>query len=170
MKEGEVAELLEVRGWKGGMDVRPSTGLVSKDRQRCQQRDGREQTDGDVHIGDRAHAGDSSKDDDEAGEKISAVFGGDDGGEDEVKNVAAADELVACDGSVGEEDGDDAQDAGDLAVTRFEQVGDGELGELAGAGRDEVNEQKACQAAGSLPESSEAVSVGIFRTGEERAG
>ena len=59
--------------------------------------------------------------------------GADDVGEDEVEDVAAADELVAGDGGVGEEDGDDAEDARGLVVAGFEEVGDGELGELARA-------------------------------------
>src|SRR6202035_458229 len=120
----------------------------------------------DVHVSPRAHACYCSEDDNEASEQISAIFGGYDGGEDEVENVAAADELVARDRRVGEEDSDDAEDAGSLVVSGFEQVGDGELGELAGARRDEVDEQKASPATGSLPQRGKAVSVGIFRTGE----
>ena len=67
-----------------------------------------------------------------------------------MEDVSAADELVAGDGGVGEEDGDDAEDAGGLVVAGFEQVGDGELGELAGARGDEVDEQKAGPSAGGL--------------------
>ncbi len=91
-------------------------------------------------------------------------------GKDEVEDVAAADELVAGDGGVGEEDGDDAEDAGGLVVAGFEQVGDGELGELAGARRDEVDEREAGPSAAGLPEGGEAVSVGVFCAAEERAG
>ena len=100
---------------------------------------------------------------------IFAEVGADDGGEDEVENVAAADELVAGDGGVGEEDGDDAEDAGGLVVAGFEQVGNGELGELAGAGRDEVDKQEPGPAAGPLPQSGKAMFIGIFRAAEKRA-
>ncbi len=155
-----------MRGGKRGANVRPSTGLVSEDRKRYQQSGRREQTNGDVHVSNRAHAGDGSEDDNEAGEQISAIFGGYDRGEDEVENVAAANELIARDGSVGEENGDDAEDAGDLAVTCFQQVGDGELGKLAGARSNEVDKEKPSPAPGPLPESGEPVSIGIFRTGE----
>ena len=87
-----------------------------------------------------------------------------------MEDVPAADELIAGDGGVGEEDGDDAEDAGGLIVACFEQIGDCELGELAGAGRDEVDEQKPSPAAASLSESSKAMLIGVFRTCEERAG
>ena len=96
--------------------------------------------------------------------------GGDGGGEDEVQDVSAADELVAGDGGVGEEDGEDAEDAGGLVVAGFEQVGDGVLGEAAGARGDEVNEGEAGPASGGLPEGGEAVAVGVFGAAEQRAG
>ena len=63
-------------------------------------------------------------------------------GKDEVQDVSAADELIAGDGGVGEEDGDDAEHAGGLVVAGFEQVGDGELREFARARGDEVDEQR----------------------------
>ena len=96
--------------------------------------------------------------------------GGDGGGEDEVEDVSAADELVAGDGGVGEEDGDDAEDAGGLVVAGFEQVGDGVLGEAAGARGDEVDEGEAGPSSGGLPEGGEAVAVGVFGAAEQRAG
>ena len=86
-----------------------------------------------------------------------------------MQDVAAADELVAGDGRVGEEDGDYAQHARGLVVPRFEQVGNGELGELARAWSDEVNQQKPGPAAGGLPQSREAVIVGVFRTAQQGA-
>ena len=78
-----------------------------------------------------------------------------------MEDVSAADELVAGDGGVGEEDGDDAEDAGGLIVAGFEEVGDGELREAAGAGRDEVDEGEAGPSSGGLPECGEAVAVGV---------
>ena len=75
----------------------------------------------------------------------------------------------AGDGGVGEEDGDDAEDAGGLVVAGLEEVWDGELGELAGARGDEVDEQEAGPAAGGLPERGEAVFVGVFGAAEEGA-
>ena len=87
-----------------------------------------------------------------------------------MEDVAAADELVAGDGGVGEEDGDDAEDAGGLIVAGFEEVGDGELGEFAGARGDEVDEQKAGPSAAALPEGYEAVFIGVFGASEEGAG
>ena len=59
-----------------------------------------------------------------------------------MKDVPAADELIAGDCGVREEDRNDAEDAGGLIIASFEQIGNGELGELAGARRDEVDEQK----------------------------
>ena len=87
-----------------------------------------------------------------------------------MEDVSATDELVAGDGGVGEEDGDDAEDAGGLVVAGFEEVGDGELGELAGAGGDEVDEEQAGPAAGGLPEGGEAVFIGVFGASEKGAG
>jgi hypothetical protein len=87
-----------------------------------------------------------------------------------VEDVSAADELVAGDGGVGEEDGDDAEDAGGLVVAGFEEVGDGVLGEVTGARGDEVNESEASPSSSSLPERSESVLVCVFRAAEQRAG
>ena len=87
-----------------------------------------------------------------------------------MEDVSAADELVAGDGGVGEEDGDDAEDAGGLVVAGFEQVGDGVLREAAGAGGDEVDEGEAGPSSGGLPERGEAVAVGVFGAAEQRAG
>ena len=156
-------------GRKRGADVGPSTRLVGEYRRRNQQSNGGEQADGDVHIRDRAHTRDGSEENDEAGEEIFAEIRADDGGEDEVENVAAADELVTGDGGVGEEDGNHAEDASGLVVPGFEQVGNRELGELAGAGRDEVDKQEPGPATGPLPQSSKAMFIGIFCTGEKRA-
>ena len=91
-------------------------------------------------------------------------------GEDEVKDVPAADELVAGDGGVGKEDGDDAEDAGGLVVAGLEQVGDGVLGEVAGSRRDEVDESEARPSSGRRPKSRKAVTVAVLGRGEERAG
>ena len=143
---------------------------MQQDGQRGAEGEGGEQADGDVHVGDRGHSGDGGEDDDECGDEIAAVDGGDGVGEDEVKDVSAADELVAGDGGVGEEDGDDAEDARGLVVARFEQVGDGVLGEAAGARGDEVDEGKAGPSTGGLPEGGEAVAIGVLRAAQQRAG
>jgi len=87
-----------------------------------------------------------------------------------VEDVSAADELVAGDGGVGEEDSNDTEDAGGLVVASFEQIGDGVLGEAAGARGDEVDEGQAGPAAGGRPKGSEAVAVGVLRTAEQGAG
>ena len=87
-----------------------------------------------------------------------------------MQDVAAADELIAGDRGVGEEDGDDAEHARGLVVARFEQVGDGELRELAGARSDEVDEQQTGPSAGGLPQRGEAVLVGVLCAAEQRAG
>ena len=157
-------------GGKSGVDGGPAAGVVDEDGQGEAEGDGGEQADDEVHVGDRGHAGDGGEDDDEGGDDVAAVDGGDGGGEDEVEDVSAADELVAGDGGVGEEDGDDAEDAGGLVVAGFEQVGDGVLGELAGARGDEVDEGEAGPSSGGLPEGDEAVAVGVFGAAEERAG
>src|ERR1039458_1013492 len=129
----DVAEDLEVSGGEGDANGGPSAEAVDEDGQRETEGEGGEQADDDVHVGDRRHAGDGGEEDDEGGDEVAAVDGGDGGGGDEVEDVSAADELVAGDGGVGEEDGDDAEDAGGLVVAGFEQVGDGVLGEAAGA-------------------------------------
>ena len=152
------------------MDGGPAAEVVHQDGQRGAEGEGGEQADGDVHVGDRGHAGDGGEEDDEGGDEVAAVDGGDGAGEDEVEDVSAADELVAGDGGVGEEDGDDAEDAGGLVVAGFEQVGDGVLGEAAGARRDEVDEGEAGPSSGGLPERGEAVAVGVLGAAEQRAG
>ncbi len=118
--------------------------------------------DEEVHVRDRRHPGDGGEDDNEACDQVAAQDGSDEVGEDEVQDVAAADELVAGDCGIGQDDGHDAEDAGGLAVAGFEQVGDGELGELAGAGRDKVDEQQPGPSSGALPERDEAVVVGVL--------
>ena len=143
--------------------------MMDEDGQRDEHGEGGEQADDDVHVGDRGHAGDGGEDDDEGGDDVLAEVRGDEVGEDEVENVSAADELIAGDGGVGEEDGDDAEHAGGLVVASFEQIGDGELRELARARRDEVDEQQTGPAAAALPERGEAVLVGVLRAAEQRA-
>ena len=167
--KGEVAEELEVGGGEGGANGGPAAGEVHEYGQRDEQGEGGEQADDDVHVGDRGHAGDRGEERDEGGEDAAALDGGD-GREDEVQDVSAADELIAGDGGVGEEDGDDAEDAGGLVVAGFEQVGDGELRELAGAWSDEVDERESSPSAGGLPEGGEAVAVGVLCAAEQRAG
>ncbi len=140
LHEREVAEDLKVGGRQRGVDGGPASGMVDQDRQREQHGDGGEQTDDHIHIGDRGHAGNRREDDDEGGDDVAAQLGGDEGGEDEVEDVAAAEKLITGDGGVGEEDGDDAEHTRGLVVAGLEQVGDGELGELAGARRDEIDQ------------------------------
>jgi hypothetical protein len=151
------------------VDGGPSACVVDEDGQSDDEREGGEEAYGDVHVGDRGHASDGGEDDDEGGDDVFAEICGDGVGEDEVEDVAAADELVAGDGGVGEEDGDDAEDAGGLVVAGFEEVGDGELGEFAGAGGDEVDEEKAGPSTAALPEGYEAVFVGVLGASEEGA-
>src|ERR1035437_720875 len=165
-----VAEELEVGGGEGGVDGLPSAEAVYQNRKGGAEGSGGEQADGYVHVSDRGHAGDGGEEDDEGGDEVSAVDGGDGVGEDEVEDISAADELVAGDGGVGEEDGDDAEDAGGLVVACFEQVGDGELGEASGARGDEVDEGEAAPSSCALPEGREAVLVGVFGAAEQRAG
>ena len=86
-----------------------------------------------------------------------------------MQDVAAADELIAGDRGVGEEHGDDAEHAGGLVVAGFQEIRDGELRELAGARRDEIDEGEAGPSAGGLPERGEAVVVGVLRAAEQRA-
>ena len=136
---GEITEELEMGGGKVGVDCGPATSLVHEDGECDTHGKSGEQADGDVHIGDGGHAGNGSKEDDKGSDDVSSKLSGDEGGEDEVEDVAAADELVAGDGSVGEENGDDPQDAGSLVVPGLEQVGDGELGEFARARSDKVD-------------------------------
>ena len=86
-----------------------------------------------------------------------------------MEDVAAADELVGGDSGVGEEDGDDAEDAGGLVVAGLKEIGDGVAGELAGAGGDEDDEQETGPAAAGLPECGKAVLVGVLGAAEEGA-
>ncbi len=166
---GEIAEELEVRGGKGGVDDGPAAGSVGDDGQGEEHGEGGEEADGDVHVGDGGHAGYRCENNDEGGDDVFAEVCGDQVGEDEVEDVAAADELVAGDGGVAEEDGDDAEDAGGLVVAGFEEVGDGVLGEFAGTGGDEVDEEEAGPSSTALPEGCEAVFIGVFGASEERA-
>ncbi len=167
---GEIAEELEVRGRERGVDGRPSAGSVDEDGESEAHGDRGEEADEEVHVGNRRHAGDGGEDDNEGGEDVTAHDGRDGVREDKVEDVSTADELVACDGGVGEQDRDHAEDAGGLVVAGFEEVGDGELGELAGAGSDEVDKQEAGPSSASLPEGDKAVFVGIFGAAEEGAG
>ena len=98
------------------------------------------------------------------------MYGGDGRGKDEVEDVSAANELVAGDGGVGKENCDYAEDARGLVVARFQQVGDGVLGEAACARRDEVDERQTNPATGRLPQGREAVAIGVLRASKQRAG
>ncbi len=164
---GEVAKYLKVRGGKGGVDGGPASGTVGEDGQGDEQGEGGKKSNGYIHIGYGGHAGYRGEDDDEGGDDVFAEVGCDEVGEDEVEDVAAADELVAGYRGAGKEDSDDSEDAGGLVVAGFEEVGDGELGELAGSGGDEEDEEDADPAAASLPEGCEAVLVGVLRATEE---
>src|SRR5665213_2199316 len=84
--------------------------------------------------------------------------------------VAAALELVARDSDIGKEDGEGAEHAGSLVVADFKQVRQRELRKLAGARRNEVDEQKTQPTACRLPERRKTVSVGVLCSGKERAG
>ena len=156
-------------GGESGVDSGPSAEAVDEDRERDAKSEGGEQADGEIGVGYRGHSGDRGEEDDEGGDEAATLNGGD-GGEDEVEDVSAADELVAGDGRVGEEDGDDAEDTGGLVVAGFEQVGDGVLGEVARARRDEVDEREAGPSSSSLPECGESVLVGVLSASEEGAG
>ena len=81
----------------------------------------------------------------------------------------ATNELVTGDGGVGEEDGDDAEDAGGLVIPRFEKIGDGELREFAGPRSNEVDEEKSSPAAGGLPKGGKADSIRVLYAGKQRA-
>jgi hypothetical protein len=142
---------------------------VRENRQRDQKRDCGEQADGEIHISDRAHAGNGGEDNDEGRDDLLAVTRGD-RGEDEVEDIAATDELVAGNRGVGEEDSDDAEDAGSLVVTGLEQIGDCELGELSRTRSNEVDEKKAGPTARRLPEGGKAVLISVFRSRKKRAG
>src|SRR6185437_2469881 len=89
-----------------------------------------------------------------------------DGWEDEVQDVAAADELVAGDGCIGEENGQDTKHARGLVVARLQQIGDGELRELSGPWSDEIDERETSPSARGLPQGGEAVFVGVLCAAE----
>ena len=90
-------------------------------------------------------------------------------GEEEVKDIAAADELVTGDSRVSKEDGDDAEHASSLAIPCFQQIGNRELGEFACARRDEVNKQQTSPSAPGLPQRREAMPIGVLRAAQQRA-
>ena len=158
-----------MRGGQCGADGVPAPGHVGEHGERGDHGECGEQADDDVHIGDGAHAGDGGKQDDEARKDVLALHAGDDR-EDEVQNVAAADVLVAGDGSVGEKDREYAEDTGCLVVASLQEVRDGELRELSRARCDEVDEQQAGPAAAGLPQGGEAVFVGVLRAAQQGAG
>ena len=60
-------------------------------------------------------------------------------GEDQMQDVAAADELIAGDDHVRNNDGDGGQHASSGVVARFKQIGNGELRKMAGAACDSGN-------------------------------
>ena len=115
---------------------------MDEDRERDTEREGGEQTDGEVGVRDGGHAGDGGEQDDKDGDEATALDGGD-GGEDEVEDVSAANELVTGDGGIGEKDGNGAEDAGGLVVASFEQVRERELGEVAGSRGDRSKKMRA---------------------------
>jgi hypothetical protein len=86
-----------------------------------------------------------------------------------VQHIAAAFELVAGDAYIGKENGDRAENACRLVIACFKEVGERELGELAGSRSDEVNQQQSQPSPGGLPQGGKAVAVGIFRSGKERS-
>ena len=161
---------LEMRSGQRGSNRRPTTGHVREDGERNNERNGSKHADGKVHVGDRTHAGDSGEDNDKGSNDLLAKVGADDRGEDEVENVAAADELITGNGGVSEKNGDHAEDAGRLVITGLKQIRNGELRELPCAWRDEVDKQKPGPAACGLPQSGKAMLICIFRTGKQRAG
>src|SRR5258708_416740 len=114
---------------------------MREDGERDDKRNGGKQADRKIHIGDRAHAGDSGEDDHEGSDDLLTVARGD-RRKDQVQDVAAADELVTGDSGVGEEYGNDAEDARSLVITSLKQVGNGELGELPRAWSNEIDENK----------------------------
>ena len=121
-----------------------------------------------VQISHRGHAGGRGKENHEAGDDVHAggLFNL---GEDEVKNVAAADELVAGDDDAGDYDGDAAKDSGGGIVPGLQQIGNGELGEAAGAAGNEGNQNEAQPTAGGLPERGETIAVGVFGAAKQAA-
>ena len=76
----DVAEDFEVGGWQSGMHGGPAGesgigAVVDEDWERDAEGDGREQADGDVHVGDGRHAGYGGEEDDEGGDEDSALDG-----------------------------------------------------------------------------------------------
>src|SRR6185437_8492483 len=98
------------------MDDMPASGAVDEKGQREDEGDGGEYADQDIHVRDGRHASDSGEDDDEGGNDVDSGGGisRDHGGKHHSQDVAAADELIAGDGGVGEEHRDDAEHAGEL--------------------------------------------------------
>jgi hypothetical protein len=101
----------------------PTAGLGQQHGRGYNADDGDQRADGHIHIGDGRHAGHGRGDNDEDGDDPGALLRRQSVGKDEVQHIAAALELIAGDGHVGEEDGDGAEHAGGLVVARLEKVG-----------------------------------------------
>src|SRR5437588_9242280 len=91
-------------------------------------------------------------------------------GEDQMQDVAAALKLVRSDGREGEQDSNGPQDACGGVIAGLQQVGDGELGELARPWRNDQNHQQPNPATGRLPQGREAVLEGILSAAKQAAG
>ena len=170
LKQREVSKQLEVSCGKRLRDVAPSTGVVQKYGERKAHGNNGKDADNYVHVCDGGHSGDGGEENDERRDDVFAQVSGDHGRENEVQDVAAAGELIAGNGSEGEQNGDDSQYASGLVVARLEQIGDGELGKLARTRRNEVDEEQSRPSAACLPQGSEAMLVCVLRAAEKGSG
>ena len=152
------------------MQTGPAAGLMQQVRRGDDADACDERADGDIHVGHGGHAGECGSNDDEDRDDVGAELRRDGIREDEVKNVAAAFELIAGDADVGKKNGEGSEDAGGLVVACFEKIRQRELGEFAGSRSNEIDEQEAEPSAGRLPQSGESIFVGVFGSGEQGAG
>src|SRR5262249_21095985 len=136
----KATEDLEVLRRQSCMHRAPPACLSQEERDRSDTGNGRQRANDHVQIGNRAHSGESSEQNDKASDddhpQCRLVAGGDmegipgnviQAGEDQPQHVAAASKLVGSDGGKSEEDGDGSQHAGRGVVTGLQQIRNREL-------------------------------------------
>ena len=165
----KVAQNLKMRSRQSMGDGSPPSRRVQHERQSNEQRNRCQRSDHYIHIRDRSHPGDRGKHDHECSNDVLPQVRGDEVRKNQVKNIAAADQLVTGDRRIGKEDRNDSQHPSRLVIPGFQQVGDGELGEFSSPRSDEIDEQQPGPTAAPLPQCGEAMLVGILRAPQQRS-
>ena len=127
-----------------------------------------ETADNQVKIRNGSHPGGCGKHDHERRDDVHSRSGGQ-RGENEMKHVAAADELITRDHCVGNNNGNGAQHARPDIEPQLQQIRHGELCKPPRPPGDEKDHQKARPSARSLPQCHVTVLIRVLATREEAA-